>query len=677
MIDDHDVREMLQRRAHKIPATPVGTPTTIRRARRRLVLNGVVATLAAVAIAVTTFAGVDAIRTAPLPADDRTGELGIFAPVAGRIVYLNDGIDRGYDPGLWAVDPDSPEDPLEGRIVADEIASDLVQLSPVDARPLGWSRDGTELLIMRTSPQPNGPVLGLLSILHADGSETPVTTDPMFILGATISPDGLRVVFAGETEGGMGLYAVGAHAGPAEVLLEGEDSMVYEPTFSPDGTQIAYVRGGGDHDHHVWVMDADGTDAHEIVSNEWTAPVGHVQGLAWSPAGDRIALGLVDGPSPAIYMFAPDGSDFTQVIPGGARPYWSPDGSRIAYTIPAGLAIADADGSNVRAFGFAASGPWHPAGSAQPNETTPPPSDSDPTPTPALSVDLGTFEPVAGRIVYGDGDGIWGVDPAAPADPATRVQVTSEAGIPLGWSSDGTRLLIMRQIHGERVGWHLFVMHSNGSETQVTERPMVIQGATISPDASRVVFAGWTGDGSALYSVDAVGGRPVVLLEAQRRWVAGFDGPAETLLEEPTFSPDGTQIAYVDGAGDHSHSVWLMDADGSNAHQILADETTGGEGGGAGHAYGLAWSPAGDRIALGLEGATYTFATDGSGFTQVITRGDRPYWSPDGSQIAYTISCLQDPDGCGLAIADADGSNAQDLGFATSGPWHPAPPGSA
>ena len=43
---------------------------------------------------------------------------------------------------------------------------------------------------------------------------------------------------------------------------------MYAPTFSPDGTQIAYVAGGGDHSHHVWVMDADGSDAHEIVFNE-------------------------------------------------------------------------------------------------------------------------------------------------------------------------------------------------------------------------------------------------------------------------------------------------------------------------------------------------------------------------------------------------------------------------
>ena len=59
-------------------------------------------------------------------------------------------------------------------------------------------------------------------------------------------------------------------------------------------------------------------------------------------------------------------------------------------------------------------------------------------------VDLGIFAPVAGRIVHGDGREIWGVDPAAPADPATRVRLVSDAGIPLGWSGDGTRLLITR-----------------------------------------------------------------------------------------------------------------------------------------------------------------------------------------------------------------------------------------
>ncbi len=87
--------------------------------------------------------------------------------------------------------------------------------------------------------------------------------------------------------------------------------------------------------------------------------------------------------------------------------------------------------------------------------------------------------------------------------------------------------------------------------------------------------------------------------------------------------------------------------------------------------YGLAWSPAGDRIALGLEGSIYMFATDGSGFTRVIGNGVRPYWSADGSQFAYEIGCPEGSSTCGFGIADADGSNSVGFGYGTAGPWHP------
>jgi Tol biopolymer transport system component len=230
---------------------------------------------------------------------------------------------------------------------------------------------------------------------------------------------------------------------------------------------------------------------------------------------------------------------------------------------------------------------------------------------------------------------------------------------------------------------HLYILHADGSETRLDrDRTYVAErgDAAISPDETRVAVSGW-GDDSRLHVIDAEGGRAVPLpMESSGCMECG-----------PTFSPDGTKIAYLAGNGEAQ--VWVANADGTDAHEILADEPT--EFGGV---TGLQWSPAGDRLAIGLGSykgsdglGIYTFAPDGSDFTKVITGGISPYWSPDGSQIAYTILCpgASCPEGsilrsqfdaqpirfgggsAGLAIADADGSNVRELGFAASGPWHP------
>jgi dipeptidyl aminopeptidase/acylaminoacyl peptidase len=260
-----------------------------------------------------------------------------------------------------------------------------------------------------------------------------------------------------------------------------------------------------------------------------------------------------------------------------------------------------------------------------------------PVPTDPPSEDLGIFAPAVGGYVVGCGypcgsPGIYAVDPTESEPSARRVQLSTEPGTPLGWSSDGRRLLVMQWLRDGQVRYRrgdaerLIVLHGDGSETVVAERraykggrATYFDGATISPDGSHVVFA--TYDDPRLWIVDADGGPAEVLFK---------NGPYRHDVYEPAFSPDGSEIAFVVGGGDYGHRVWIMDADGSNVHQVLLNEKTMG----VGHVDGFAWSPAGDRISIWLDeqGGTYTFAPDGSGFTEAEGKG----WhlSPDGSQLA-------------------------------------------
>jgi hypothetical protein len=282
-------------------------------------------------------------------------------------------------------------------------------------------------------------------------------------------------------------------------------------------------------------------------------------------------------------------------------------------------------------------------------------------------VDLGIFEPVAGKIVYYEDSSLWGVDPNAPTPASTLVRLdlggTADADrfasftVPLGWSSDGTKLLLLREDPvpaGTQPPFdsHLYILHADGTETQVTALP--VGDAAISPDGSRVAFT--TTDGAGLYVVAAEGGEPVRIAQ---------EGAS------PTFSPNGTQIAYLSSLPESRFGVmgeapvWVVNADGTDAHQILADEPAL-----AGGILRIKWSPAGDRIAMhGSVDGIYTFAPDGSDFTMVITGAGDAHWSPDGSQIAYTACASED--NCSLAIADADGSNVQVFDFGGVGPWHP------
>jgi dipeptidyl aminopeptidase/acylaminoacyl peptidase len=293
---------------------------------------------------------------------------------------------------------------------------------------------------------------------------------------------------------------------------------------------------------------------------------------------------------------------------------------------------------------------------------------------------------VSGWITYGSKrasaeeapaeQGIWARDLTSPDDPADRVLLSSTPGTPIAWSRDGSKLLVVRDVPPTG----LFVLNSDGTETRLTDANGSIDGSSFSPDGTAVVYAStrecWWRSGcgaegenssSAIYVVDAEGGSPQVLLTSgSRRYPddcgthACMPGRFETAVQEPKWSPDGSQIAYFDGMFDWGNSLRVMDSDGTDSRVVVENsETLGG-----GHVEGLQWSPDGSQLAFSIGGRLYVVGVDGSGFRLVTDDGVGPYWSPDGSHIAYT----RDSDGS-LEIVRLDDLQVQNFGDGESGPW--------
>ena len=165
----------------------------------------------------------------------------------------------------------------------------------------------------------------------------------------TWSPDGTRIAFASDEGGNLDIYVMNADGSERNNLTNSPDEDT-EPTWSPDGSRIAFLsRSAQGPDIHVIRPDGAGH------ANLTDFPASYMH-LAWSPDGARIAFasnrdirepdqaqpappGPLQGPlpearRPEIYVMNADGSNQTRLTFNetfDGNPSWSPDGAKIVF----------------------------------------------------------------------------------------------------------------------------------------------------------------------------------------------------------------------------------------------------------------------------------------------------------------------------------------------------------
>ncbi len=130
----------------------------------------------------------------------------------------------------------------------------------------------------------------------------------------------LAVLLAGFAAAGGGQDA------PQDVVVRTPEAGAYdEPSYSPDGTRLAFTRRNGG-DDGLWVADMDGGNAMRL-----SPPAGNVWAISWSPDSRAIAFASATGGPPSIWTSPVGGGEAARLldwVAWGQR--YSPDGSQCA-----------------------------------------------------------------------------------------------------------------------------------------------------------------------------------------------------------------------------------------------------------------------------------------------------------------------------------------------------------
>ncbi len=250
--------------------------------------------------------------------DNATGDTGpAFSADGKKIVYS--GGRKGpasYSADIFVMDANGSE---KTRVTRER---EMPGASTADDLQPAFSPSGRRIVFVRNGPLPEGyDSNNDIYRIRTDGTNPKRLVDiPSFEYHSggqpAWSPDGQKIAFFSGAEDAYSIETIRPDGTPLETITTG-----YAPNWSPDGSRIAFHRSPDGSEAQIYAADTDGTDEKQLSTEEGA----YDSDPAFSAGGGKIVFSSDRDGDYDLYVMDADGSDEPQRLTNYRGDERSPD----------------------------------------------------------------------------------------------------------------------------------------------------------------------------------------------------------------------------------------------------------------------------------------------------------------------------------------------------------------